>query len=168
MNKVNIEDQIEIGILGLGNSIRQDEGAGIHLLERLRNNLPPEIVLLDGGTDGLRLLEFVENTKRLIVLDAVEAGKKPGEVVVWRGDEVPKYTSNKLSVHQMSFAEVLYWAGFQGRTPEEIVVIGIQPESLDWGTELTETLQRSIPEAVARVNNCLEEWRHDNLLKKTL
>ncbi|WP_170932729.1 HyaD/HybD family hydrogenase maturation endopeptidase [Desulfosporosinus sp. FKB] len=158
MKKVNREGQIEIGILGLGNSIRQDEGVGIHLLERLRNDLPPEIVLLDGGTDGLRLLEFVENTKRLIVLDAVEAGKKPGEVVVWRGDDVPKYTSNKLSVHQMNFAEVLYWAGFQGCSPDEIVVIGVQPENLDWGTELTETLQRSIPEALNQVHACLEEW----------
>ncbi|AFM41783.1 Hydrogenase 1 maturation peptidase HyaD [Desulfosporosinus acidiphilus SJ4] len=158
MTEADFEDRIEIGILGLGNSIRQDEGFGIHLLERLRNNLPPEIDLLDGGTDGLRLLDFVEKTKRLIVLDAVDAGKKPGELVVWRGEEVPKYTGNKLSVHQMSFAEVLYWAEFQGHSPDEIVIIGVQPESLDWGTELTDTLQRRIPEAVDQVQACLKEW----------
>lgn len=148
----------EIRVLGLGNSIRQDEGVGIHLLQLLADRLPPEIERLDGGTGGLFLLEFVENAKRLIVLDAVEAGVDPGEVVIWREDKIPKYLSNKLSVHQMNFAEVLYWASFQERSPDEIVVIGIQPECLDLGTELTNTVQQKLPLAVDKVLEVLKNW----------
>lgn len=148
----------EIKVLGLGNLIRQDEGVGIHLLQQLADILPPEIKLLDGGTGGLFLLEFVENAKRLIVLDAVEAGVNPGEIVVWKNEQVPRYTTNKLSVHQMSFAEVLYWANFQDRAPNEIVVVGMQPKCLDWGTELTESVQRNLPMAVNEVLMILKDW----------
>jgi len=148
----------EIRILGLGNFVRQDEGVGIHLLQQLAKILPPEIDVLDGGTGGLFLIEFVENARRLIVLDAVEAGVKPGEIVIWRENEVPRYMSNKLSVHQMNFAEVLYWSNFQERFSDEIVVVGIQPECLEWGTELTKTVQKSLSKAVDEVLAILKSW----------
>ena len=147
-----------IKVLGLGNFVMQDEGIGIHLLNALQPILPPEIECLDGGTDGLALLGFVESADRLIVLDAIESGGIPGTVVVWRNDEVPLYTTHKLSAHQAGFAEVLYWANFQERAPQEIAVIGIQPEILDWGTELTENIRKSFPVAVDAALTILREW----------
>ncbi len=148
----------DIKVLGLGNLVRQDEGVGIHLLQQLVDILPAEIEVLDGGTGGLFLLEFVENAKRLIVLDAVEAGIEPGEIVVWKNEQVPRYMTNKLSVHQMNFAEVLYWANFQERFPDEIVVVGMQPKCMDWGTELTETVQRNLSMAIHEVLMILKDW----------
>lgn len=152
----------QIGILAVGNLLRRDEGVGLHLLELLKDRVPPEVELLDGGTSGLSLLSFIESKKHLIILDAVDDGRAPGEVVVWQGDDVPKYTKGKLSLHDMSFAEVLYWAHFTGNMPKEIVVVGIQPENLDWGTELSEAAHQSLPEAVAKVIKYLEQWQPDN------
>lgn len=147
-----------VGVLALGNILRQDEGVGIHLLSKLRGRLPENVELLDGGTSGLELLSFLERKERLIVLDAVDDGAEPGEIIEWSEKEIPKYTSGKLSVHQMSFAEVLYWSHFIGAIPDEIIVIGIQPQSLNWGTGLTETVQRSLLEALEKVLNHLQRW----------
>jgi hydrogenase maturation protease len=147
-----------IKILGIGNLVRRDEGVGVHLLRALENTLPPEIELLDGGTTGLNLLEFVENAQKLIVLDAVEAGENPGEVVVWRKEQVPYFIATKMSVHQLGFAEVLNWAKFREKYPEDIVVIGVQPQCLDWGTELSEPVQQALPAALKEISLILEEW----------
>ncbi|MHB1404801.1 MAG: HyaD/HybD family hydrogenase maturation endopeptidase [Desulfitobacteriaceae bacterium] len=148
-----------IGILAVGNLLRRDEGVGLHVLELLKDVVPPNVELLDGGTSGMSLLSFIENKKHLIILDAVDDGRAPGEVVEWRGEEVPKYCKGKLSLHEMSFAEVLYWAHFTGNIPEEIVVVGIQPESLEWGTELSETAVQSLPQAIEKVVKCLKQWQ---------
>lgn len=153
-----MNEKTNIGVLALGNLLRQDEGVGLHLLELLRKRLPSDVELMDGGTSGMALLGFLERQKRLIVLDAVDAGRQAGEIIEWREDQVPRYTTGKLSMHQMSFAEVLYWAHFTGGVPEEIVVIGVQPESLNWGTELTATAKQSLPAAVRKVLTYLKDW----------
>lgn len=155
--------QSDIGILALGNLLRRDEGVGIHVLNRLREELPFAVEILDGGTSGLELLGFFESKRHIIILDAVDAGVAPGEVVEWKREEIPVYATGKLSLHQMSFAEVLYWAQFTGGIPEEIVVIGVQPDCLDWGTDLTEKTENSMPEAVERVLACLNRWNAGKL-----
>lgn len=147
-----------IKILGIGNLVRQDEGVGIHLLQALAGKLPAEIELLDGGTGGLMLLEFVESAGKLLILDALDAGKEPGEVVVWRQEEVPNFLASKLSAHQVSFAEVLNLAKFRENYPAEIAVIGIQPHCLDWGTELSAPVRKSLPDALRKVFALLAEW----------
>lgn len=153
----------EIKIIGIGNLVRQDEGVGVHLLKVLETQLPPEIELLDGGTGGLALLDHVENAEKLLILDAVDDGRQPGEVVVWRQEQVPYFVAGKMSVHQVGFAEVLNLAKFRGNYPGEIAVVGIQPQTLDWGTELTEPVKAAIPAAVAEVMKLLEEWRNNPL-----
>lgn len=148
-----------IGILALGNLLRQDEGIGVHILRALEGKVPEEVELLDGGTLGLELLDFLESKKRLIILDAVNAGVSPGEVVEWNKEEVPMYMTAKLSMHQMSFAEVLYWAHLSGGFPDEIVVIGIQPDCLEWGTDPTVKTAAAIPSAVHKVLSILDRWQ---------
>ncbi|KUO59888.1 MAG: hypothetical protein APF84_03145 [Gracilibacter sp. BRH_c7a] len=148
-----------IGVLALGNLLRTDEGVGIHLLEGLREHLPLDVETLDGATSGLELLDFIERHNYLIVLDAVDAGQAPGQIIQWTNDQVPRFTTKKLSLHQMGFAEVLFWGEFMGISPDEIIVVGIQPQSLDWGIELTETIQKSVPKAIEIVLNYIENWK---------
>lgn len=132
-----------IGILALGNLLHRDEGVGIHVLNSLREQLPCEVEILDEGSSGLELLGFIENKRQLIILDAVDA------------------------LYQMSFAEVLYWAHFTGGIPEEIVVIGVQSDSLDWGTDLTQKAKESLPKAVEKVLACLNRWNTGQIEEKT-
>ncbi len=149
----------KIGILALGNLLRKDEGVGQHILERLRYLLPEQIDLLDGGTSGMELLGFLEDKECLLVLDAVDVGGKPGDVVMWEEESIPCYTEHKLSAHQMNFAEVLYWSHVIGAAPDKIAVIGVQPESLAWGMGLSSSVQESIPLAIEKVKTCLCNWK---------
>lgn len=148
-----------IGVLALGNLLRSDEGVGIHLLKALNVHLPSDVESLDGATSGLGLLDFIEHHPRLIVLDAVDAGLDPGQIIQWNNEQVPRYITQKMSIHQMGFAEVLSMGQFTGISPEEIIVVGIQPQSLDWGIELTEIIQNSVPKAVELVLNCIDSWK---------
>jgi hydrogenase maturation protease len=151
-----------IKILGVGNLVRQDEGLGIHLLQALQNKLPPVlpagIELLDGGTGGLILLDYVESAEKLLILDAVAAGREPGEIVIWQKEEIPYFIAPKMTVHQVSLAEVLHWAKFRGKYPQDIVVVGIQPKCLDWGTKLSEEVRNSLPAALHEVLSILKKW----------
>jgi len=79
------------------------------------------------GVKQRRVLQFIEEARRLLVLDAIEAGLDPGALVTLEGDEIPRFLSTKLSPHQIDLREVLALAELRGTLPEEIVAMGLQP-----------------------------------------
>src|SRR5678816_3693351 len=96
-------------VLGLGNPLMGDDGAGVAALERLRDEweIPPEVELVDGGTWGMNLLPMIEASRHLILIDAIRSGADPGDLVVLERAELPRYFSLKISPHQIDLREVL-------------------------------------------------------------
>jgi hydrogenase maturation protease len=139
---------VRIVVLGIGNTILSDEGVGVHAVEALqeRYELPENVEVIDGGTSGMELLGPLSGTDVLIVLDAIKAGRAPGTVVRLIGDEVPVFFRSKLSPHQVSICDVLAGLEFSGDLPEDIVLIGVEPESLELGLELTPAVAARMPE----------------------
>lgn len=139
-------------ILCLGNPLFTDEGLGIHVLQRLlKTDLGQYVELIDGGTDGLALLEVVERAEQLIIVDAVDAGLNPGRIIGWEGEQIPLLSRPKLSPHQASFQEVLALAKLRGNYPKRIKLLGIQPYSLDWGLELSPTVMESFDDLINQI-----------------
>ncbi len=125
-------------ILGLGNPLFQDEGLGIHLIWQLmEEGIDERVELIDGGTDSLALLGIVEEAACLLIVDAIDADEPPGSIRQIAGEEIPLMVTRKMSAHQIGFQDVLALARLRNRFPDQIVLIGVQPESLDWGTELS-------------------------------
>ncbi len=147
-------------VLGLGNLLNRDEGLGVQALKRLDARLgeQPEVELLDGGVLGLNLLMVVEECSHLLILDAVNVGKPAGSVVELRKEEIPLYAGVKLSQHQVTFQEVLGLANMRGYLPEHLHLVGIQPEDLSIGLELSPVVERAIPEVIRRAERVLADW----------
>ena len=117
------------------------------------------IEIIEGLTDGMRLLGPVEDAENLIIIDAINAGEEPGTIITLVGDEIPAYFGIKMSVHQMGFQEVLMAAKLRERYPKQIVMFGMQPSSLELGIELTETNQKKLGELKDVVINQVKAWR---------
>jgi len=139
-------------ILGIGNLLWADEGFGVRCVELLnqRYRFPEQVQLLDGGTQGIYLVQHVQQARTLIVFDAVDYGLEPGSLKIVEGDQVPKFMGAKqMSLHQTGFQEVLAMAEFTGAYPSELLLIGVQPKRLeDFGGSLTEPVRAQLESAL--------------------
>lgn len=149
-------------VLGIGNLLWADEGFGVRAVEALNERyvFPGHVHLLDGGTLGLNLIQPVQDARKLIVFDAIDYGLAPGEMKVVLNDDVPLFMGVKrMSLHQTGFQEVLGCAKLTGLYPEELVLIGVQPEVLeDFGGSLSDTVKAQIDPALAVALEWLERW----------
>lgn len=150
----------KITILGIGNTLYSDEGVGVHVLPLLEEALKgyENVEVIEGATDGIRLLGPVEETDYLLILDAINAGKVGGTLITINNDEIPQYFGVKMSIHQLGFQEVLFAARIREKLPEDMVMIGVQPESLEFGIEMSQTVKDVLPEVVAAVTSQVEKW----------
>ena len=139
-------------IMGIGNVLWADEGFGVRCVEHLAEHwkLPDGVTLLDGGTQGLYLLPFLEDADTLIVFDAVDYGLVPGTLKVVEDDEVPRFMgAKKMSLHQTGFQDVIATAQLMGYRPEHLLLIGCQPEELeDYGGGVRDVVSAQIESAV--------------------
>ena len=138
-------------VLGIGNTILTDEAAGVRAVEALERayKLPGNVLAIDGGTSGMEMIEDLSNLDFLIVLDVVKTGAAPGTVVKIAGKEIPVFFRRKLSPHQIALPDVLASLELLDTIPKEIVVLGVEPISLELGMEMTPTVAEKIPVLVA-------------------
>ena len=155
------KQQQSIAVVGIGNSLLTDDGAGIHTLERFaRENDDEGVCCLDGGTVGLALLDRLANLNGLVALDAMKLGKKPGAVTVLLGKDMDFHLRNQHgSVHEVGLSDLMDALRLSGQLPENRALIGIEPEDMDWGTEPTATVAAAIPEAASLTHDLVREWR---------
>ena len=148
-------------VLGLGNPLYGDDGLGPEVVAELerRYTFGPEVELVDGGTAGLALLGYVEDTSHLLLIDAVLApGKRAGDLVLDEGRELAAPGKMKLSEHQVEVAEVLGLAAWRGRLPERCELVGAVPGRLAAGQGLSPEVRAVFPEVLRAVATCLQRW----------
>ena len=143
----------EVLILGIGNLLWADEGFGVRAVEHMHRNwaLPANVRMLDGGTQGIYLVQEIRDADILVVFDAVDYGLPPGTLKRVEGDEVPSFLGvKKVSLHQTGFQEVLAMAEMMGDQPAHQLLIGVQPVELDdFGGSLRPEVKAQIEPAIA-------------------
>ena len=144
---------MRIVVLGVGNILLSDEGVGVWAVERLQREyrLPPQVVVIDGGTCGMELLEDLAGADHLLIVDAVRCGQPPGTVVRIAGEDVPVFFKTKLSPHQIGLSDVLATLVLTGEQPGGITVIGVEPVSLATAMALTPQVEALMPKVVAQL-----------------
>lgn len=148
-------------VLGIGNTLLSDEGAGIHTLDYLQRHYRPVAGLryLDGGTLSFTLAPEIEAADNLIVIDAAQMDATPGSIGSFVGGDLDRFVSTgKRSVHEVGLSDLLAMALLQGQLPPRRALIGIQPSSLDWGDKPTLTVAAAIPHAAAEVWALICRW----------
>lgn len=151
---------ISVLVLGLGNLVMSDDAVGVIVAQRIseRYRFPCSVEIIDGGTLGLDLLPKLENVSNLIIIDAVETGGETGTCVRLSGEEIPVALQTKISPHQMGLRDLLAVSELMGHLPEKMVMLGIQPGSIEMEVGLTPEIEVKVEHLVANVLKELDNW----------
>jgi hydrogenase maturation protease len=139
-------------ILGVGNILLRDEGVGVRAVEALREACLPEgVEALDGGTLGVDLVDLIAGRRRLIVIDTVRAGGRPGSIYRLAVGDLLHPTVPNLSLHQTGLLEALQMAEHLGCAPQEVLIFGVEPGAIHYGLELSDAIAAAVPRVNALV-----------------
>lgn len=157
---------LNVLVLGVGNLLLSDEGAGIKAVEELqyRYNCSNAVEIIDGGTMGLELLPYFEERSHILIIDAVKTGKEPGTIV--RIEDPPAFFSSKTSPHQIGLADVMGIAAITKILPRNITLFGIEPKKLSTGLSLSTEVEQNLSRLVDMVVSELKKIGVDVQPKK--
>lgn len=149
-------------ILGIGNTLLSDEGAGIHALNLLQLYHPdqPDLTFIDGGTLSFTLAAYIEDCDSLIVFDAAELKAPAGTVRAMVGQEMDAFLgAARRSPHEVGLLDLFDIARLTESLPVNRALIGIQPEHIGWGMSPTDPVRKGLPVAVRKAEELLVQWK---------
>ncbi len=152
---------METLVLGVGNTLLADEGAGVHAMQFLEDQYDlPDTDFLDGGTLSFTLAGAIAEATNLIIFDAAQLDGEPGFVRVFEGAEFQEYVSSGChSVHEVGFADLMDITRLLDCVPDNCALIGIQPEYVDWSDQPGEAVRDAIPKAAAQGAALIRKWQ---------
>lgn len=140
-------------VIGLGNPLRGDDGVGVRVAQILaEQTLPPGVEVVDGGTQGLGIVNLMEGWQRVILVDAAEVGKVPGQFVRFSLDEAQLLGDDQhVSVHTAGLRDALLLAQVLKMLPGEVIIFGVQPANLKWDSALSPQVEATLPDLIDAV-----------------
>jgi hydrogenase maturation protease len=142
-------------VLGIGNLLMGDEGVGVHALRVLeQEQWPAGVLLVDGGTGGFHLLEYLTRYPRLVMIDATMDGAPAGTVSVLQ----PRYASDfprALTAHDIGLRDLIESAALLGPLPDVTLVTVSINEIKSMVTDLSPAVAGAIPEMRRRVQEAV-------------
>jgi hydrogenase maturation protease len=149
-----------IAVLGIGNNLLTDDGAGIHALQRFAaGNANDSVACIDAGTVGLALMDRLFDLDGLVAIDAMRLDQPPGTVTVFEGEAMDAYLRRHHgSVHELGLSDLMDALRLSDELPAKRALIGIEPADLGWGTEPTEAVAAAIPQALSLLHELLRSW----------
>ena len=158
-----------IAVVGIGNNLLQDDGAGIHALSHFqRHHADDDVSCLDAGTVGLAIMDRLSRLDGLVAVDAMRLGKPPGTISVFEGEAMDEHLRNHHgSVHELGLSDILDALRLCDDLPAHRALVGIEPECMDWGTEPTKPVAAAVPQASERIHELVNDWRAQANVEKT-
>ena len=146
----------KIVIIGVGNLLMGDDGIGIHVVEALRKEkLPPNVAVFDGATRAFDVLEYMEESEKAVIVDAYKKGGAPGSIYRFSFDPAHEVQDSalNLSMHDINFLDAIKAGNGIYQLPSEIVIIGIEPQTLECGLGLSAQLTAALPAILEAVKS---------------
>ena len=147
-------------VLGIGNSLLQDEGFAYHLLDRLGHEKAHwPVSFLDGGTLSFNLITSIEASTHLIIIDAANFNQPPGTVKTLLNADMDDFLSKPgKSVHEVSLSELFDMTRLTETLPKQRAMIAVQPKNISWGKNLTAQVHAALPVAIDHIERVLQNW----------
>lgn len=142
-------------VVGLGNELLTDDGVGVHAARRLKEVLGERALVVEVGTAVLNALHLLDAAERIVAIDAMQAGGAPGTVYLIAPEDVAA-DAQQLSIHQLNLIGALRFLP-EGKRAKRIRIIGVEPERIEFGMELSATVSAALPQVEAAVLNMLDE-----------
>jgi len=149
----------KILIAGLGNLILGDDGVGVHAVRRIKSDAPRGVTVVEVGTAVMDALHLLEKADKVLVIDALQAGGVPGTVYAARVADLDN-RGVQASLHELNLLAALH---FLKRWPE-ILILGVEPETIQLGMTLSPRVEAAIPELIRHVLEAVGRWRRVPLL----
>ena len=143
-----------IRILGVGNVLCTDDGLGPYAIKALeaQYEFPEDVEVIDLGTPGLDFTPYLADARMVIVLDTVKGEESPGTLRLLRdGEIVAKPPPSRMSPHEPGLREALMATELAEMNPDEILLVGVIPESTEQGTKLTDAVREAVPSVIETV-----------------
>lgn len=135
-------------VIGIGNILRKDDGVGVHVIKELEKQLDNSFVeLVDGGTSTLDMLGYFLDYEKVVVIDCLRAGYKPGTIYKIKPEEIKDYNKENLSIHDVQILDVVKIANMFGKYPQ-VMIFGVEPKEISFDLEISDTIKNKIPEVV--------------------
>lgn len=163
-DQVGLNDPKTIVVLGVGNTLMSDEAVGVRVIEGLvlRAGEFPTVEFIDGGTAGLALLSLIEGYAGLITVDAASMDEPPGSVRTFEGEAMDAFLGTRSrSAHDIGLDDLLNAQRIRGLLPERRALVGIQPERLNLGENLSPPVATALPTAIAAVTDVIDRWQEE-------
>ncbi len=141
----------DTAIIGIGNILLKDDGVGVYVVRQLENEeLPSTVELVDGGTSTLDTLSYFLEYNKVIVVDCLKSGHKPGTIYKIKPEEIKDYKQENLSIHDVQILDVVKMANMLAKFPK-VVIFGVEPEEICLDTEMTDNIKNKIPEIIKHI-----------------
>lgn len=141
---------------GLGNLLLMDDGVGVHAIQELQKNPPAGAVVVEVGTAVLQALHLLEWADKVLAIDAMQAGRRPGTVYAFGAEDVAQ-DGVQASLHELNFLAALDF--LKRGTKPEIIIFGVEPERIDYGLDLTPAVAAALPALTAAAREQVRRWR---------
>jgi len=147
-------------VIGLGNVAQADDGLGVHAVRALsaRYEISSRVELVEGGTAGLLLVPVLADAKRAVVIDALDLGAEPGTLHRIAAREWPSAFLQRMTPHDAGLTDLLGATLLTGSLPDDLLVLGLQPQRIGWGCEPTPPVVHAMPRLVDAIADQLRDW----------
>jgi hydrogenase maturation protease len=148
-------------VLGFGNILLSDDGAGVKLVNQLSAELGADVAMfIDGGTMSFSLLHYIEATDSMLVVDAADLNDAPGSIGLFEGAQMDRFlaSTRRRTVHEVGLIDLLDMARLQGCLPSRRALLCIQPCRIDWSETLSIPVAQALPEASRQARALLQRW----------
>lgn len=146
-----------IKVLGIGSPFGDDQ-VGWRVAEALKDqisvhdNISQYVIIESHDRPGVRLIELMNEASTIFIIDAVKSNSKPGTIFRFKNNEIFE-SENRLSTHGIGISQALQLGYALDALPDNIILYGVGVDIIEFGTTLSQPVERAIIKVVTRLKN---------------